>query len=224
MPAVLIQPVPAMALRARRVRLILICAAHVGALYLTACGAAAPANDQQRHIQEVVAAGGVVDSVLSIAEQLARFRVGVGQTDTLRHASASIDALVARWADAIAARDSVALNAMVLDRAEFVWLYYPGSPMSLPPYEAPPQLLWGQIIAASNEGARALLKQFGGKPIAIRHFRCPAAPLAQSGTLLHQSCVVSLRAAGHVLPEQRYFGTVVERDKRFKFLGYSNAL
>lgn len=201
-----------------------VCAAHVGALCLSACGAAAPANDQQQHIQEVVAAGGVVDSVLPIAVQLARFRVGVGETDTLRHASTSIDALVARWADAIAARDSVALNAMVLDRAEFVWLYYPGSPMSLPPYEAPPQLLWGQIMAASNEGARALMKQFGGKPLAIRQFRCPAAPLAQSGNLLHQSCVVSLRAAGHVLPAQRYFGTVVERDKRFKFLGYSNAL
>ena len=213
-----------MAPKAHRARLKRVCTAHVGALYLAACVAPAPASDQQQHIQEVVVAGGVVDSVLPIAVQLARFRVGVAQTDTLRHASTSIDGLVARWAAAIAARDSVELNAMVLDRAEFAWMYYPGSPISLPPYEAPPQLLWGQIMAASNDGARALVKQFGGRPLSVRQVQCPDAPLAQNGNVLHQSCIVSLRAAGNVLPAQRFFGTVVERDRRFKFLGYSNAL
>ena len=126
------------------------------------------ADSQAAHIRDVVAAGGVVDSILPIDEQLRRFRADLReQPDTLRHASASIDALVRRWGNAVATRDTADLNAMTLDRAEFAWLYYPGSKLSKPPYEAPPQLLWGQIMSNSNSGAQQLLARFGGARFAI---------------------------------------------------------
>ena len=103
---------------------LLSCLRHLAATTITgalfvACSAgdATPssADSQAAHVRDVVAAGGVVDSVLPIAEQLRRFRADVPERpDTLRHASASIDTLVQRWGRAIALRDSAALNAMTL--------------------------------------------------------------------------------------------------------------
>ena len=199
---------------------------------ISACKGEAPADsqtqsqqDQQKHIQEVVAAGGVVDSILPIAVQLDRFRADItDHPDTLRHASTSRDVLVARWAKAVATSDTTDLNAMVLDRAEFAWLYYPGSSMSKPPYEAPPQLLWGQILASSNAGAQSALRKMSGQKLAVVSVKCPEAPLAEGSNLLHQRCTVRLTDAGRPLPEIAYFGTIVERDHRFKFLGLANNL
>jgi hypothetical protein len=75
-----------------------------------------PDEAQRAHVDSVIAAGGRVDSALSPAEQLRRFRDAVAPNpDTLRHASPSADALVRRWAAAIAARDTTALVRMTLD-------------------------------------------------------------------------------------------------------------
>lgn len=183
------------------------------------------ADSQAAHVAEVVAAGGVVDSILPVAEALARFRAEAGpRTDTLRGAAPSRDALVARWSAAVAASDTAALNALLLDRAEFAWLYYPGSRMSLPPYEAPPGLLWGQLLASSEEGATQLLRRFGGRPFRAAALRCPAPPVAEGDNRLHERCEVRVTAAGAPAGFVRLFGTILERDGRFKFLGYANPL
>ena len=191
----------------------------------SACKRDTPADDQQKHIQEVVAAGGVVDSILPIPVQLDRFRSGMtDKPDTLRHASPSVNALVMRLSIAIAANDTAALNAMMMDRAEFAWLYYPGSKMSLPPYEAPPQLLWGQILASSNEGAQNLLKKFGSSPFKVTGVNCPKPPVAEGQNLLHEGCLLKVASPGAVPGEGQYFGTILERDKRFKFVSYASRL
>lgn len=204
----------------RKLAVLLSCAALAAA-----CKKDAPADDQQKHIQEVVAAGGVVDSVLPMPEQLNRFRSTItDQPDTLRHASASVDDLVKRLSAAIAANDTAQLNAMLLDRAEFAWLYYPGSKMSLPPYEAPPQLLWGQLMATSEEGAQSLLKKFGSKPFNVTGINCPKPPVAEGKNLLHEGCLLKVTSAGAVPGEAAYFGTIIERDKRFKFVSYASRL
>lgn len=182
------------------------------------------ADSQAAHIADVVASGGTVDSILPIAEQLKRFRVSLPNADSLANTSPSLDSLVARWARAVSARDTAALNAMVLDRAEFAWLYYPGSRMSLPPYEAPPQLLWGQILASSDEGARRLLSRHGGKPLRVTALACPDSVELEGANRVRQNCTVALRSGTTVLPANRYFGSIIERDGRFKFLSMANRL
>lgn len=183
------------------------------------------ADSQAAHVAEVIAAGGVVDSILPLPEALARFRAGLAANpDTLRHAAPSRDALVARWAAAVAASDTATLNALLLDRAEFAWLYYPGSRMSLPPYEAPPGLLWGQLLATSESGIAQLLRAHGGAPVRVLALRCPAPPVSEGRNRLHERCEVRVRTASRELPFTRLFGTILERDGRFKFLGYANAL
>lgn len=181
------------------------------------------ADSQAAHVADVVAAGGVVDSILPIAEHLHRFRASIPAPDTLRHASASVDALVARWAEAISTRDTAALNRMILDRAEFAWLYYPDSRMSKPPYEAPPELLWGQILASSDQGARRLLERHAGRPLVVHSVRCPAGA-EEGANRIREGCTVRLRAGDTLLPEAAYFGSIIERDGRFKFIGLANRL
>lgn len=204
------------------------------ALVLAACraGGDAPpatprtaADSQAAHVAEVAAAGGVVDSILPIPEALARFRATIPERpDTLRHAAPSRDALVASWAAAIAASDTAALTALLVDRAEFAWLYYPTSRMSQPPYEAPPGLLWGQLLASSNEGAGQLLRRHGGARFQVLGLQCPAAPVVEGDNRLHERCTVRVRTPQGALPATRLFGTILERGGRFKFLGYANAL
>lgn len=199
--------------------------AIVSLFAVAACKKDQPLDDQEQHIQDVVKAGGVVDSILPIAVHLERFRKELGvNPDTLVNASASVRDLADRWAKAIATADSGALNLMVMNRAEFAWFYYPDSKMSKPPYEAPPELLWGQLLASSDEGARAALKALGTQKISLKDVRCPAPPVAEGANLLHEACVVTLLVNGKAQPEAVYFGTILERDKRFKFVGLSNKL
>jgi hypothetical protein len=203
---------------------------HLGALLLAVMAACAdksapsPADEQAQHVAEVVAAGGVVDSILPMAEQLRRFREALPPTDTLLHASPSRDALIARWAAAIAKNDTSDLNAMIMDRNEFAWLYYPESPMAKPPYEAPPQLLWGQLLASSNKGATQLVNRFGGSRVTVSRVRCPTPPDTQGANVLHSKCEARLDAPGKQTVDGVLFGTIIERDGRFKFVGLSTDL
>ena len=182
------------------------------------------ASEQATHVADVAAKGGVVDSILPIAEHLRRFRVGLDSTDTLAHASPSREELVARWAKAVAANDTADLNAMLLSRSEFAWLYYPESPMSKPPYEAPPELLWGQLLASSNKGASQLVRRFGGSTAKATALRCPAPPEPLGANLLHTKCEVRLTAPGRETLQGILFGTIIERGGRFKFVGLSTNL
>lgn len=192
-----------------------------------ACADSGPrtaADSQAAHVAEVVAAGGTVDSILPIAEQLRRFRDGLPAVDTLRHASAGRDALITRFLGAVAANDTATLNALVIDRAEFAYLYYPSAAISKPPYEAPPQLLWGQILTASDEGISRLLKRVGGKPLALQAVQCASPVTIEDRNTLHEKCELTVRIGSEAPTRERWFGTILEREGRFKFIGYTNAL
>lgn len=173
------------------------------------------ADSQAAHIRDVAASGGTVDSILPVAEMLARFQATTsGSVDSISRGSTSIDALVSRFAVAIAKRDTAAFNAMLIDRAEFAWLYYPDSKMSKPPYEAPPGLLWDQMLSGSDEGIRKAMARFGATGLAATAVQCPTVSI-EGRNRLHSDCLVS---------GERPFSTILERDGRFKFLSYANRL
>lgn len=185
----------------------------------------ASANAQAAHVLAVAASGGTIDSILPSDEQLRRFRAElVEHPDTLRNASTSIQELVNRWAHAIANSDTVMLNAMMVDRAEFAWLYYPGSRLSKPPYEAPPQLLWGQIMSQSDGGARRLLDRFSGGAFVVQSVTCAEPTDTTAVALVYSACTVRMRIRDGQVLENRLFGSIVEHRGRYKFLGYTNSL
>lgn len=188
-----------------------------------AADSAAQAAAQAEHVRDVAAAGGVVDSIMPMAEQLRRFREGLPVVDSLQRASPSLDALVARLAKALASRDTADLNAMVLDRAEFAYIYFPTSTLSRPPYEAPPQLVWGQILSSSNAGLGKLMERFGGAAVEVHDLQCPA-PTDTAGVRSYERCTVRFTAPGRRALAGNLFGTVVSQGARYKFLGFANRI
>jgi hypothetical protein len=192
-----------------------------------ACSETSPrtaADSQAAHVAAVVAAGGVVDSILPIDEQLRRFRENLPVADSLQHAAASRDALVREFLKAVSASDTVALNRLVLDRSEFAYLYYPTAAISKPPYEAPPQLLWGQILQASNDGLPRVLARAAGQSLTLSRVACADSIVSEGANRLHNACTVTVSIGRGAPVEARWFGTIIERDGRFKFIGYGNAL
>ncbi|MCU0648967.1 MAG: hypothetical protein MUF00_13285 [Gemmatimonadaceae bacterium] len=191
---------------------------------LVACGPAETPSPSDSALPAPPSAG-VIDSALPIAEHLRRFRATLSERpDTLRHAAASVDQLVRRWIAAMAARDTTTLRALVIDRAEFAQLIYEQMRIAQPPYEMAPALLWFQISERSELGIRKSLEQLGGRPVTLRSLRCPTPVDTQGMLRMHDGCLLRLRVAGDTLPEMRYFGSIVERYGRHKFVGYSNDL
>jgi hypothetical protein len=171
------------------------------------------------------ASAGVIDSALPIAEHLKRFRATLRyRPESLLHASASPASLVDRWARAVAARDTLTLRQLHIDRAEFADLVYEQLRISKPPYEMPPELLWFQLTANSDDGLRKSLERLAGHRVTVRSVRCPTPVDTQGALQMRDSCLLRLRVDGDTLPEERYFGSIVNRDGRFKFVGYSNKL
>jgi hypothetical protein len=206
-----------------RTRLILAAALLVAACSREQTETERQAELQAAHVKEVVAAGGVVDSVLAPAEMLRRFRLDLPATDSLRHASASVEALIARLATSVGTRDTAELRALVMDRAEFAWLFYEESPLSKPPYEAPPGLLWGQMDASSNTGVKELVDRFGGSRVRVGNLTCPPAE-HEGRNRLHKRCTVEFSAPGKKTLSGNLFGTVIERDGRFKLVSFANRI
>jgi hypothetical protein len=202
------------------------------ALTLAACddpaGAAARAAAQARADSGRTAAtdgGTAVDSALPIPEHLRRLKAALADsTDTLRTPARSIDALVARWAAAVAGADTATLRALQLDQVEFAYLMYEHHPISRPPYEMPPALMWFEMTKETNRGAARVLERFGGRPFRITRTVCAPDPERLGPVTLHKGCRVWVATAGERLPEAELFGSIVEHDRRFKFLTYNNDL
>jgi hypothetical protein len=166
----------------------------------------------------------IVDSIFPTEVALQRFRASVGGDSAIRltGGSASITALIERFAAAIATSDTLSLRAMALSAREFADIYYLESPYSRPPYRQPPDFAWRLLQSPSSDGATWLLKEFGGKPLSYVRHSCDRTVVREGRTLRHSACLVTLRDAGGPRAAQRYFGSILERDGQFKFLSYAN--
>ncbi|HET9984310.1 MAG TPA: hypothetical protein VFQ38_12010 [Longimicrobiales bacterium] len=168
-------------------------------------------------------APGVIDSAVPIPELLRRFRRNTPPVAALADAPTSREALVARFARALAAADSATLARLALSRAEFAWLYYPESPLARPPYELSPGMMWFQIVANDRKGLGRLLRAHRAKPFRIDGHRCEP-PLRQGPNVVYNRCVALVRDRGGQRAEAELFGSILERDGRFKFVSYANGL
>ncbi len=198
---------------------------------VAACGSA---NGEQRVASDSVARarqdsinraqpGYVVDSILPVEEEIRRFSAAVGGTPVtaLQHASASREELVKRIIGDVVRADSADLVAVRVTPREFIDLMYPSSPFTHPPYRQAPGLVWMQIDNPSVGGLKRLLRRAGGVRVAYLGHTCDAKPERQGPNTLWSSCSVRLAANGDTVT-QRWFGTILEREGRFKLLSYKN--
>ena len=184
---------------------------------LAACGER-PATDTGQAVH--------IDSVFPIEEEIRRFRADLPGAPAGLEAGASTsrDALVARFVKAIETLDTAAVREMVMSRAEFAYLYYPFTRFAKPPQELSPALVWFQIRQNSEKGIGRAFRTFGGRGLGFAGYRCPEPPAIEEVNRLWEGCVLRLRGPDGSESETRLFGTILERDGRFKFLSYANDL
>jgi hypothetical protein len=166
---------------------------------------------------------GIVDSVFPPAEAMRRFRENLPVPSTLENAERSRDSLVHRFVRAVERRDSIALRAMVMSRAEFAYLYYPTSPHARPPTQQPPALVWFLHTQNSEKGVGRVLDRFGGRRMRVRGHTCAEPPRVEAKNLIWDDCRLHI-GGGADTATVRLFGGVIEREGRFKVLSYSNDL
>ena len=166
--------------------------------------------------------GGSSARTYTLDEKLAMFREGLAAPTTLSEGATSREALVRQFVDAVERRDTALVRAMVLDRAEFAWLYYPDSPYTRPPTLQEAPLAWFLVVENSQKGITRAFNRFGGSGIEYADLRCDPEPIREGRNLFWRDCVVVLNTRLEGRVTRRLFGNIMERDGRFKFFSYTN--
>lgn len=166
----------------------------------------------------------LVDSALSRDLELARFRSATDSTATLTGGAVSPSELAAAWVGAVARSDTAELRRMVLNSAEFAWVFYPTSPQSLPPYDLSPALMWDMLSRQSDAGMTYVLGRLGGKPLSLERLDCGDVPVLEGDNRIWGPCVMTVRGGKGRSIATRLTGPIIERQGRFKFVSYTNDL
>jgi hypothetical protein len=168
--------------------------------------------------------GYVVDSILPVEEELRRFRVAVGGSEVtaLQNAAPSRDSLVKTFIHALAVSDSVGLKNILLNAREFALLVYPETQYTKPPYTQAPALVWNQIQNPAASGFTRLVRRLGGKKLQYEGYECSSKPDRQGKNVLWTKCMVRAAEPNEAVRARRLFGSIIERDGRFKFVSYAN--
>lgn len=201
----------------------------LAAILLTACngtgqevGRRAP-NVSEPQASTAASAVSYVDSAIPIEEALHRFRKDLPRPKALVGGLGSREKLVREFVRAVGSSDTVALRRMALRADEFGWLYYPFSPLSQPPYELSPALMWFQLQGESERGASRLLAERSGSRLRYLDHTC-APPRYEGRNRLHRDCEMRYRTVRGETIAERLFGLIIERDGLYKFVSYANRL
>jgi hypothetical protein len=155
-------------------------------------------------------------------EKLAQFRASLVAPVRLSGGATSRDALIRRFVRAVERRDTSAIRAMVLDRSEFAYLYYPSSPYTRPPTVQEAPLAWFLLVQNSQKGVTRVFNRYGGQRVEYVGHRCDPEPTREGANLFWHGCVVDLKTSLTGVVARKLFGSIIERDGQLKFFSYTN--
>ncbi|MGH7537540.1 MAG: hypothetical protein ACREMF_02815, partial [Gemmatimonadales bacterium] len=183
----------------------------------TACTAGAvPRRAQASSVQ--------VDSAIPRDEELRRFRLGLADPTELVSGAPSRDALVERYVRALEGNDTAALAGLAITQDEFAYLYYPTTPLALPPYDLSPGLMWFQLQQRSLAGMRHALDERGGRPLGYLGYSCDGASSREGLNTTWGPCLIRRRQPGGDVVRERLFGLIIGRGGRYKLVSLANRL
>jgi hypothetical protein len=169
--------------------------------------------------------GYVIDSILPIEEELRRFRADLPDAPTaLDGGGTSRDGLVRMFIAGLEARDTTALTAMLMDRAEFAYLVYPESPWTAPPYRQSPGLVWMMASRENGTGLGRLLQRLGGRSLSFQSYRCDPEPEHLGANRIWRQCLLRIVRSPGDTTSMRLFAGIIERGGQFKIYSYGNDL
>lgn len=163
-----------------------------------------------------------VDSAMSTAEALQRFRSGMAPVTGLEGGFGSVEALIGRYLEALAAGDLRAAAKLIITPAEFAYLYYPNSREAAPPYELDPGLVWLRLTSESEKGLRQAANFLMGRRPHLVEYGCERQERFHEVTTFSR-CTVTLTDGTDTL-KVRLFGSILEHRGQFKFLTLANSL
>lgn len=169
--------------------------------------------------------GDKIDSIFPMEEYLRRFRIGLDTPTALAGGADSREAVARDFLAAVQQQDTSAIRDLLLSRAEFAWLIFPDHKYAAPPYELDPAIFWGQMASENAKGVGRLFRRFGGKTLTFQSLECTRDTLQmrRGPATLWGPCITRYRADDSTVT-LRIFGTIVERDGRFKLLSAANDL
>jgi hypothetical protein len=193
---------------------------------VSACGADSSAQTHaESNAPAASAAVAAADSANAHNRRVEAFRATVPpeqRTDRLDTAApASREGLVRALVRAVETQDTALIRRLVINRGEFIALYYPSSLYAQKPYLQDPAFVWFQFQENSIKGITRLVTRYGGRELGYRGHDCREEPLMQGANRLWQHCVLDWAQQPNHL---RVFGSMIERDGRFKFVSYANDL
>ncbi|HEX6913432.1 MAG TPA: hypothetical protein VF142_23710 [Longimicrobium sp.] len=168
------------------------------------------------------APAGPVDSIKPPTEALAEFRRGLPPVDSLSGGAASRDELVARFAAAVQGSDTAAIAGLVLDRAEYAYLYFPSLQRMNPGLNMQPEVMWMLHGQESLKGVTRVLRRLGGGQARFGAYACEDAPRVEGENRYWHRCAIEVIAPDADTATLQLFGSLLERGGRFKIVSYAN--
>jgi hypothetical protein len=121
--------------------------------------------------------------------------------------------------DAVERRDEAALRRLSLDEQEFREAVWPDLPASRPERNLSFGYVWSDLRTKSNAGLGMTLNTHGGRVYELE--RVAFTRTTQYDTfLVHRDAVLTVRDDAGQRQDLRLFGSIIEKDQRFKVFSY----
>jgi hypothetical protein len=166
--------------------------------------------------------GDKIDSILPMDELIRRFRVDVPAVTQFDGGEVSRDKLALRFVDALARSDSATVRDLLISKAEFAWLFFPDHLYAREPYALDPDIFWLQLTEETKKGSGRMLQRYGGQPLkflGLEGCQRDTLQIRQGPDTVWSGCKVHYTVRDSTLTRM-LFGSVVQRNGRFKFLSY----
>lgn len=144
---------------------------------------------------------------------------GCGRVPPLADAQESPEALLTAVLGALASRDTVTLNRLVVSEQEFKDHVWPHLPAARPERNLPFSYVWGDLRQKSQQGMSRTLRDLGGQR--LRLVRVSFSDKTEyPGAVVHRRTVVTVVDDRGYTREVRVCGSLIEQDGRWKVFSY----
>lgn len=137
-------------------------------------------------------------------------------TGTFESPAAAAAAVVAALAD----KNGEALRGLALSDHEFRTVVWPELPSSRPEVNLPVEYAWGTLHQTSLASLGAILGAHGGRRYAVLRVEFAGPTTQYSSFAVHRDARVIVRSADGAEHRLALFGSILERNGRFKIFSY----
>lgn len=190
---------------------------RIGFIVLTAILVLACSDGQASTRSTPEGPSAAIDSVLSPQESMARLVSGLANPEALSGGAPEADSLIKRLLAALGSRDANALRNLMVNRAEYGYLYYPTSEYAKEPYDLPASTAWTLSSQGSAKGAGRLLDRLGGRQLSWRSHECGKTSV-EGRNRIHSQCLTTFADEDGETVTIRLFQSIIEREGTLKFL------